>query len=158
MDTVMAPGVFSVEGRVAELLRVGPKLLEGSWKAVLQDLLAPLDEFEPLLISSLDVPMLVLAERIQLWVANDQHGFFCTALTEIMQYPQATVCRIIWLGGRRLVDCLFMAEALERWAIQQGAKYIEATGRDGWVRVASKIGYEEKGTYIMKSLSNGKAH
>lgn len=157
-DNLLGLGAFSVEGRSAELLRVGPKLLEGSWKTVLQELLSPMDEFEPLLIRSSDVPMLVLSGRVQLWVANDKHGFFCAALTEIMQYPQASVCRIIWLGGARLADCLFMAKALERWAINQGAKYMEATGRAGWERVSSKIGYEKKGSYIMKNLSNGKDH
>jgi hypothetical protein len=156
MGTLVEPGLFSAEGRTAELLRVSPKMLEGAWTPTLQELLAPMDDIEPCLIAVRDVPPLILSDRAQMWVANDQSGFFCSALTEIMQYPRARVCRILWLGGTRLADCIFLAESLEHWAKNQGARYMAADGREGWARVANKIGYKQTHSSIMKDLANGK--
>lgn len=155
MGTLMASGLFSGEGRTAELLRVSPRVLEGNWNSGLQELLAPMDEVEPLLISLKDLPPLVLSGRIQLWVANDKMGFFCAAITEIVQYPRAVVCRIFWLGGKRAEDCLFMFEHLEHWAKKHNVRYMEAVGRFGWERVADKVGYERKGSRFIKDLANG---
>jgi hypothetical protein len=155
MGTLMQLDLFSPEGRTAELLRVGPAMLAGMWKPTLQDLLAPMDDVEPCLIAAIDVPPLLLSDRVQMWVANDTKGFFCSALTEVMQYPRAKVCRIIWLGGTRLEDCIFLAEGLEYWAKGQDVRYMEASGRSGWARVANKIGYKQTHSVITKDLANG---
>lgn len=155
MGTLMAPGLFSANGREVELLRVSPQILQGNWTSGLEELLAPMNDVEPLLISTQDLPPLVLSGRIQLWVANDKIGFFCAALTEVVQYPRAIVCRIFWLGGQKAEDCLFLAEALEVWAKKQDARFIEVLGRQGWERVADKIGYKKRGSWLVKDLSNG---
>ncbi len=155
MGTLMGPGLFSAKGRTAEFLRVSPQVLAGHWTSGLEELLAPMDEVEPLLISVKDLPPLVLSGRIQLWVANDKLGFFCTALTEIVQYPRAAVCRIFWLGGERADDCLFMFEHLEHWAKEHEVRYMEAVGRFGWERLIDKIGYIRNGARFVKDISNG---
>ncbi|TWI32745.1 hypothetical protein [Paracoccus sulfuroxidans] len=97
-----------------------------------------------------DVAEGIASGKMQLWPAED-----ACAVTEIAVYPQRTMLNCFLAGGsmERLKD---MAPAMEAWAEAQGCDGTELTGRHGWARALSGIGYKPAAVVMRKDFGNGR--
>jgi hypothetical protein len=103
-------------------------------------------------LSLQDTKQALLRGEMQLWIAYEDK-IITAFITEIVDYPQRKVVRIILCGGDKLdswvKDFLNLVEA---WGKGCGAKSMEIVGRRGWVRALKKYGYNETNTVIEKEL------
>lgn len=98
-----------------------------------------------------DVLDLVLAGRMQLWVAHEPpEAIRAVCLTEVIDYPRKRVCRIVALFGRGFRAWVPMRGEIEAWARRQGCGAMEAVARLGWARVAPD--YELTHVFLEKEL------
>lgn len=97
-----------------------------------------------------DVVRGIASGEMQLWPAED-----ACAVTEISVYPQRKTLNCFLAGGSmdRLKD---MAPAMEAWARQQGCDGTEITGRHGWARALSGIGYKPAAVVMRKDFDHGR--
>ena len=79
--------------------------------------------------------------KMQLWGLHD--GILrAVMVTEIINYPQMRVVRIIAVGGRDMDMWLDkLIETIEQWGAEQGAQAMEFVGRLGWQKVLSQKGW-----------------
>ncbi len=70
-------------------------------------------------------------------IKNGQAQFFPLAnsviVTEIIDYPQMSVCRI-WLAGGEMEELLEAEKKIAEWARGLGCSGMEIIGRKGWER------------------------
>ena len=78
-----------------------------------------------------DVYLSLLDKSMQLWVTGDEipKG---AGVTQIVNYPNKTVCVIMFYGGDGFdQDLLFH---VEQWAKENNCTSIEVWGRKGWIK------------------------
>lgn len=80
----------------------------------------------------------------QFWPGERSAG-----VTEIVDYPRATVLRI-WLAGGDLDELREMHDAACDWGKTQGCHMVQILGRDGWARALD--GYEKVHVVMGKKL------
>ena len=97
--------------------------------------------------TSEDILDAILAKTMQLWM-----GERSAIVTEIVEYPQLTSCRIFLAAGQKaeLRDVLRLR--VERFALEQGATRMEIIGRRGWTRVLESAGYKPASQVITKEI------
>lgn len=76
-----------------------------------------------------DVKEAIDAGLMQLWC----HGG-TAMVTEIVEFPQMKACRVAFAGGK-LGDIRRMKPDIEKWAREQGCRYMLGGGRKGWTRM-----------------------
>lgn len=84
----------------------------------------------------------------QLWIAWDteRNRLAAAIITEIITYDPSPVkvCRVPWIGGRSMKRWIEPAlRMLSAWAMDQGCRFMEGSGRRGW----KKYGFEERGLH-----------
>lgn len=72
-------------------------------------------------------------------------------ITEIVDYPQKTMCRI-WLAGGKLEELMEAEKMVTQWAKEQGCDGMEIVGRKGWSRTLSD--YRESSVVLTKDFSD----
>lgn len=86
-------------------------------------------------------------------IAENKAQFFplsrSAIVTEIVDYPKKTMCRI-WLAGGDLEELTQAEVALSAWAKTQGCDGIEIIGRRGWSRTLKD--YRESAVVLMKDF------
>ena len=82
-----------------------------------------------------DIYKLIQSERYDLWLVMESTDVLVAVLTEMLNYPQVKVLRILYIGGNDLDRALEAFDQLELWAKRDGAVRCEVSGRMGWVRV-----------------------
>lgn len=70
-------------------------------------------------------------------------------VTEIVDYPKKSVCRI-WLAGGDLDELIHAEKHIARWAKQIGCHGMEIIGRKGWQRKLSD--YRDTSVVLVKEL------
>jgi hypothetical protein len=105
-------------------------------------------------VSHLDLKRQCLERDGQLWVAYKKSGRIVGAgTTEIVQYPQMKVCRIITLAGSEFDEWMEMShQIIEAWALEQGCDGIEAFVRRGFVPKLKDIGYQFRYAWLHKRI------
>jgi hypothetical protein len=93
-----------------------------------------------------------LLERIesgamQLWIRVPVSA---ACLTEVIDYPHARWCRVVFLAGEDLAMCRSGIGLIEAWAGAQGCAGVEIEGRAGWQRVLP--GYARDSVILRKEL------
>ena len=153
MDTTTVRGHSSAdcpEG-TAQLLYVGPRILNRAWPDVLHFLKqAPLwwtARYDPD-----DVAEELMIGRFHLWMANDDEKFLGIAIMEMRQYPKMKICNFALLVGTEMPRWLPQLETVELWAKSCGAQFMVGTGRKGWGRVLAQNGYQEESRVFAKNL------
>jgi hypothetical protein len=83
------------------------------------------------------------AQDMQLWGLHD--GILrAVMVTEIVNYPQMRVIRIVTVSGRDMELWLDkLIETVEAWGGEQGAHAMEFVGRLGWKKVLANKGWVE---------------
>lgn len=130
-----------------------------------------LRQIEPLSMSSLDEPFMQVWRKIRPLVQrvldrNDEYAigdvlhFLSTgvwhlwltpnafAVTEVIKYPQHKSCVFVMSAGD--LEEIKMAEPeIVQWARENGCKYTEIHGREGWIRA---LGYRKHEVVMRKEL------
>jgi hypothetical protein len=99
-----------------------------------------------------DVLRALAARDFQLWLARGRGGNEAAAVTEIVDYPQKRVCRLIGAVGRDMSNWIGHLAALETWAKAQGCSAMEPVARPGWERVLKGRGYRKTHVHLEKEL------
>lgn len=90
----------------------------------------------------------LLSGERQLWIAWDaeKDKLVAAIITEIITYDPSPVkvCRVPWIGGKGMRRWIEPAlKMLTAWAIDNGCRFFEGSGRRGW----KKFGFEERGLH-----------
>lgn len=72
-------------------------------------------------------------------------------VTEIVDYPQRSVCRI-WLAGGDMDELLEAEKIIARWAKKLGCTGMEIIGRKGWERQMKD--YKPASVVLVKDISD----
>lgn len=72
---------------------------------------------------------------MQLWLILDNGAVTAMAITELINYPQKKICRIVVCGGRNVGRWLNERRHIDEWARQNGCQAMELIGREGWARM-----------------------
>ena len=94
------------------------------------------------------------AGRKQLWVwIPSAAGVQALAVTEIVNYPAARICRVCIATGERRDQWLAPGLAvIEAWAKAQGCDAVEPVARLGWERELKQLGYRAHHMILAKEL------
>jgi hypothetical protein len=83
---------------------------------------------------------------LKVWMAPD-----CCLLVEIMDYPQARACQVMWAAGE--LDAIkAQSPAVEAWARSVGCSEMLVESRPAWKRALKDIGYEPWSLTVRKEL------
>lgn len=94
--------------------------------------------------------------RRQLWIIQDETGsVILTPITEIT-IDDATGAKTLVLaevGGSRLRESMPLLKEIEAWARHEhGAEKARLIGRDGWMRLLPRFGYQPEARIYSKGL------
>lgn len=89
-----------------------------------------------------EVKEAILAEDMQLWV-NPERTY--VMVTEIVNYPGKRVVNVFLTSGS-IDDIKAVFPQLQEMARAVGAQGIECSGRRGWIRALSGLGFREVST------------
>ena len=95
--------------------------------------------------------------EMQLWVVFDEDNdkeIKAVVTTQIINYPQKKVCRIVTLGGKGMDEWVSQVlDVLEEWAEEQDCEAMETVCRKGFVKKLKNFGYEQTYTIVGKELT-----
>lgn len=104
-------------------------------------------------VSFLDVKEACLNRGMQLWLIYSDGRVVGAGTTELINYPQKLICRIMTLAGSQFDEWRQMAhDAIETWAMEQGCVAMESYTRRGFVPKLIEMGYKHKYSVLHKSL------
>ena len=106
-------------------------------------------------MSVMDIYERLSQARMQLWlIFNDNKEIISVLTTEIIEYPQKTMCRIVTLGGKDLdIWVEEWLDTIEAWALEKGCVAMETVCRKGFIKKLEKFGYENAYTVLVKELT-----
>ena len=92
-----------------------------------------------------DILEALLSRDMQLWTNGS-----AIAVTEIITYPQSSVCVVVLAAGGPMTEWLPCVSIIEAWAKSEGCTEIRAYGREGWARVMKD--WQRSYTVVRKAL------
>jgi len=96
-------------------------------------------------------------EEMQLWIVfenQEKKIIKAVVTTQIINYPQKKVCRIVTLGGQGMDEWVEQVlEILEEWSIENDCEAMETVCRKGFVKKLKNFGYEQTYTIVGKELT-----
>jgi len=106
-------------------------------------------------MSVMDIYERLSQARMQLWlIFNDNKEIISVLTTEIIEYPQKTMCRIVTLGGKDLdIWVEEFLDTIEAWALEKGCVAMETVCRKGFIKKLERFGYENAYTVLVKELT-----
>ena len=106
-------------------------------------------------MSVMDIYKRLSEARMQLWlIFNDNKEIVSVLTTEIIEYPQKTMCRIVTLGGKDLdIWVEEWLDTIEAWALEKGCVAMETVCRKGFIKKLERFGYENAYTVLVKELT-----
>ena len=101
-----------------------------------------------------DIRELCVEREMQLWVIfDDKDKIYGAGTTQIIEYPNKTVCRIVTLGGIKFKKWKHTLTTIEEWARQSGCEAVEMFCRKGFKRELRDYEYKEIYTVLGKKLT-----
>jgi hypothetical protein len=104
-----------------------------------------------------DIYFFLKEKEMQLWVIFDKDNgkeIKAVITTQILNYPQKKVCRIVTLGGKELDTWVAETlEILEEWSQEQDCDAMETVCRKGFIKKLKDFGYEQTYTILGKELT-----
>jgi len=104
-----------------------------------------------------DIYFFLKEQEMQLWVVYDEDNdkqIKAVVTTQIINYPQKKVCRIVTLGGEGMDEWVSQVlEILEEWSIEQRCDSMETVCRKGFIKKLKGFGYEQTYTILGKELT-----
>ena len=104
-------------------------------------------------IAEEDVKRFCLSRDMQMFAVLNGEDFVGAVTTEVLEYPQTRVLRVVTVGGNGW-ECwgAELSAAIDEFARHVGATLIEAQGRKGWVKKLNSLGYEPVHTLYYKTV------
>lgn len=99
-----------------------------------------------------DVLQNALAGRMRLWLAVEDDSTRALAITEIVQYPRISVCKLLACTGEQAKGWVDLVAEIEAWAKEHGCSVLEAICRPGWERHLKPMGYRKTHVVLEKIL------
>lgn len=122
--------------------------IDDHWPAILE-LLAPAIEREARNIGPEHVYDDIAAGNSLAWVVEVEDKLVGSFVTSLVQHPRRRTVSIDYLAGSGLSEWVDEAlSAVKISAKQCGAQAIEGNGRDGWIQVARKLGFERRWSHF----------
>lgn len=131
-----------------------PAVVVPDWWPVVRDLVEDACKHSDGKYAVADVLDLLLQKRMQIWVAMKNHEACAIGISELVEFPQIRLCRILAATGDDMAMWNGLIEEIENWAIQVGAQGMELITRPGWERVLKKFGYEKTHVQLNKRLGH----
>lgn len=92
------------------------------------------------------IEALIMRGVLKVWIAAD-----CCLLLELMDYPKARACQVMWAAGD--LDAIkAQSPGVEAWAKSQGCTEMLVESRPGWQRALKDIGYQPWSVTVRKAL------
>jgi hypothetical protein len=104
-------------------------------------------------INAEDVWVRCVNQMMQIWVACEGGKIWAVGVTEIINYPQTRVLRLVALSGENFNLWKHFEADLEKFAHDHECHYIDAIGRRGLVKLGKEFGFREVATGIRKTVS-----
>lgn len=93
---------------------------------------------------------------MQLWMIATKDAVVGALSTEIVQYPQKRMVRVVTVAGKGFEEWAGeMNKILDEWGRAQGCKGIEAYVRSGFVKKLAHYGYVKKYEMVSKEINGG---
>lgn len=90
---------------------------------------------------------------MQLWFICDKDSVVATISTEIINYPQLRVCRIVTLAGKDFEKWIGEADqVISQWAGEQGCHGLEAFIRSGFYKKLNSRGFKKKYEVVYRDI------
>ena len=156
MDARTALG-FSSGRPTRQLLLVLPELLPEVWPAVEHLFLENpqvWDEYYTLE----SIQYWLVQNAMQLWTLSNDTEYLLALISELKEYPKATVLSLPIIVGQELCDNFELLDCIEMWAWKQGATKSFILGRKGFLRALEPYGYEQKVVALSKNISHMVEH
>lgn len=100
-----------------------------------------------------DVRNRCINRDMQLWLVYVDGRVIGAGTTEIINYPQKKICRIVTLAGTEFDEWRQMAHnIIEMWAVENECVGMESLTRKGFVPKLLGMGYKHKYSVMHKSL------
>ena len=106
-----------------------------------------------------DIKNWLKGEAQQLWLGidEDKQKIVLALTTQIHQYPRQKHLRVHLAGAKdHTIDSWIdkWIEPVESFCKENGIRYLESAGREGWTRVLKKKGYEKYYTVLVKEIKD----
>ncbi len=140
------------------LIGVPTRDLESAWPFVEEMLFKGIekviDEF-----NIQDLYKFIVEKKMQLWTARCEIGeVTACAVTEVQDYPQVKICRIVLLVGEDMDTWLSLEDGIATWAGSIGCTRMEAFCRSGLKKVLPDIGYKQTHIVMSKEIAQTILH
>jgi len=90
-----------------------------------------------------DIYELLCNAEMQLWVIiNDDEKILGAGTTQILDYPNKKICRIVTLGGRNFENWIESINIIEEWSKTMNCESVEFFCRKGFQRKLENYGYK----------------
>lgn len=99
-----------------------------------------------------DILDLLLQQKMQLWVAMENHEVLGIGLTEIIKFPQLKECRVICATGTNVNLWAHFIQKIEKWAVLQGCEKMMIVCRPGWEKLMKEFNYKKNHVQLEKGL------
>ena len=99
-----------------------------------------------------DIMKAIALQDMQLWLATDGPEICALAVTELVNYPQRRVCRVLIVTGEDRERWIGYSETISAWAKASGCRGIEALARPGWRRTMEALGWQMTHIFLEKDL------
>jgi hypothetical protein len=106
-----------------------------------------------------DIKTFLLQGDMQLWVVADpKKGIIAAGTTEIVIYPRQKRLRVVLLGAKKnhfrnwILKVWDKDSDLVKYAKDLNIDKFEISGRDGWLRYLSVIGFKKESITILKDV------
>tara|TARA_R110002012_G_scaffold212382_2_gene383462 strand:- start:238 stop:666 length:429 start_codon:yes stop_codon:yes gene_type:complete len=102
-----------------------------------------------------DIYELLCNAEMQLWVIiNDNEKILGAGTTQILDYPNKKICRIVTLGGRNFENWIESINIIEEWSKTMNCESVEFFCRKGFQRKLENYGYKQTYTVLGKELTS----
>tara|TARA_R100001443_G_scaffold95249_1_gene101686 strand:+ start:644 stop:1069 length:426 start_codon:yes stop_codon:yes gene_type:complete len=91
-----------------------------------------------------DIKESCINAEMQLWVVvNERNEVTAAVTTQIIEYPNKKVCRIVTLGGVGLDKWLHLLDEIEEWARYMRCQAVEMFCRKGFLKKLQEKDYKQ---------------
>lgn len=110
------------------------------------------EEQEPVLYTRADMFRLLSVGLMQLHLSHDGEKFHMALITEIVDYPQTKLCRLLLGTGEQPEKVLELWPWFAKWCKERGVEWTELVGRPGWEKVLRPLGFQKKSIILTKRV------
>lgn len=98
----------------------------------------------------------LFAGHQQLWCAIEGPNVIGVVITQLDRYPEVCMLRFQYLGGKGFDPSYMLpwVRKMEIWAMHNGASGVDFVGRDAYMKLLVKNGYQCVGRVYRKQLIN----